>query len=249
MPIYSAIYDGPPNGYTATKTKKRYIVIHNTANDAPAQNEASYAKRRTDSVSSHYYVDGKEVIQSLNTDYKAWHAGSSTGNSYGIAYEVVGTNAKSRTWWLANVAWDKLAKQVATDMRQFGIKNRHLTIAQMRDGVSTGIVTHDDMRRAWGGTTHTDPGANFPMDYLIKKVNEYLNPPKPVVPVNEEDELDAVEKSQLAYVDGRVLALAEGSENVRQDLLGGGSPVWLVTKVKELDAKMDRILAALEADK
>lgn len=175
MPIYKDIYNGPPRGYTATKTKKRYIAIHNTSNDAPARNEASYAKNRTDSVSSHYYVDGKDLIQSLNTDYKAWHAGSGTGNSYAISYEIVGTNSKSRDWWLKNVNWDKLAKQIATDMKEFGIKNQHLTIAQMRDGKSTGIVTHDDMRRAWGGTTHTDPGSNFPMDHLIAKVNQYLN--------------------------------------------------------------------------
>lgn len=175
MPIYSEIYNGPPNGYTATRTNKRYIAIHNTSNNASAYNEASYAKRRTDGVSSHYYADNSVVIQSLNTDYKAWHAGSSTGNAYAIAYEIVGTNDKSRTWWLNNVNWDKVAKCIARDMKQFGIKNQHLTITQMKDGSSTGIVTHDDMRRAWGGTTHTDPGSNFPMDHLIAKVNYYLN--------------------------------------------------------------------------
>lgn len=175
MPVYKEIYDGPPRGYTGSYSKKRYIAIHNTSNDAPARNEASYAKRRTDSVSSHYYVDGTDLIQSLNTDYRAWHAGSSTGNTYAIAYEIVGTNSKSREWWLKNVDWDALAKSIARDMKHFGIENRRLTASQMKDGKSTGIVTHDDMRRAWGGTTHTDPGSNFPMDHLMAKVNTYLN--------------------------------------------------------------------------
>ena len=131
MPIYSSIYDGPPNNYGSTKTTKRYVVIHNTSNDAPAKNEASYAKRRTDSVSSHYYVDSKQIIQSLNTDFRAFHVGSKTGNSAGIAYEITGTNAKSRAWWLSNVAWPLLTAQVRKDCTAHGITPR--TLIDRRD--------------------------------------------------------------------------------------------------------------------
>src|SRR5688572_2160402 len=109
MPIYGDMYDGPPNGYSNRYTRKRYIVVHNTANDASAANEADYAKRRTDSVSSHYYADDHEVIQSLDTDLRAWHVGSPTGNDQGISYEITGTNSKSTAWWRRNVAWDRLA--------------------------------------------------------------------------------------------------------------------------------------------
>lgn len=174
MAIYESIYDGPARNSSTTTASKRYIAIHNTSNDASARNEASYAKRRTDSVSSHYYVDDKEIIQSLDTRRKAWHAGSQVGNTYAISYEIVGTNGKSRDWWLKNVAWDLLAKQIAKDMARWGIQNKKLSISEMQKGGISGIVTHDDMRRAWGGTTHTDPGSNFPMDHLIKKVNEYI---------------------------------------------------------------------------
>lgn len=175
MAIYADIYNGPANNSTPTGEKKRYIAIHNTSNDASASGEASYAKRRTDGVSSHYYVDDKQIIQSLDTSRKAWHAGSSTGNTYAISYEITGTNGKSRSWWMANVAWDLLAKQIARDMKRWGIKNKRLSVSEMKDGKSSGIVTHNDMRLAWGGTTHTDPGPNFPMDYLVQKVNEYLD--------------------------------------------------------------------------
>lgn len=182
MPIYSSIYSGPPRSYNSSSTHKKYIAIHNTSNDASAINEASYAKRRTDSISSHYYVDNERIIQSLNTAYRAYHAGSTTGNAYAIAYEITGTNGKSRQWWLDNVQWDLLAKQIATDMKFWGIQNRKLTVAQIEAGSATGIITHNDMRLAWGGTTHTDPGPNFPMDYLLTKVGLALNPPKPAQP-------------------------------------------------------------------
>lgn len=190
MAIYSSIWSGPARNYTISSARKKYICIHNTSNNATAEAEASYATRRSDSVSSHYYVDNNSIVQSIDTRYKAWHAGSSQGNTYGISYEITGTNSKSRQWWLDNVAWDLLAKQIAADMKLWGIANRHLTVDQMRAGSYTGIVTHDDMRRAWGGTTHTDPGSNFPMDYLIAKVNKYLVPEREA----SEDMTEAQEK-------------------------------------------------------
>jgi len=170
--IYPSIYQGPPAGYTKVVSTKRYIAIHATANDASAENEMSYARTRTDNAktSAHYYVDSDSIVQGIDTKYQAWHAGSATGNARGIAYELTGTNGKSRASWLASLAWPKLARQIALDCAEHGITPRLLTIAQMQDGKSTGIVTHDMMRRAWGGTDHTDPGPNFPMDHLIEMV-------------------------------------------------------------------------------
>lgn len=174
MATYSPIYSGPPRHYGSTRTTKKYIAIHNTANDATAEQEASYAKRREDSVSSHYYVDPDSILQSLDTAYRAYHAGSTIGNSQAIAYEITGTNGKSRSWWLANVAWPLLARQIAADCRAHNIEPRLLSVAEIKAGSKTGIITHDQMRQAWGGTTHTDPGPNFPLDYLLALVKAEL---------------------------------------------------------------------------
>lgn len=175
MAIYREMYDGPPLHYGARATVKRVIAIHNTSNDATRQGEASYAKRRTDSVSSHYYADSTGVTQSLDTDLRAYHAGSTTGNDVGISYEITGVNGWTRQQWLDRVHWPSLAAAIARDCRHHGIGVRLLTVAQMRDGHSTGVVTHDLMRLAWGGTTHTDPGSNFPMDHLLALVSAQLN--------------------------------------------------------------------------
>ena len=170
-PEYSDVpFDGPPRSYSTSQYDKRYIAIHNTSNDATAEAEANYAQTRTDSVSSHYYVDNNSIVQSLRTQYGANHAGSSTGNHHAIAYEITGTNDKTRNWWLDNVDWELLSRQIARDCQKHAIDVRTLTVAQMQDGHSTGIVTHDQMRLAWGGTTHTDPGPNFPMDHLIQMI-------------------------------------------------------------------------------
>ena len=176
MPIYSEIWDGPARNYRRDETgraitsHKKYITIHNTANDASAENEASYAKRRTDGTSSHYYVDADSIKQSLDTFWCAGHVGSHQGNTYGISYEFTGVNAWSREVWIQNIAWPLAAKQIARDCRDFGIEARMLSIAEMRAGTAKGFITHDMARIAWGQTDHTDPGPNFPLDHLIALV-------------------------------------------------------------------------------
>lgn len=180
MPVYPEIWAGPARSYRRDsdgdpiQSRKKYVVIHNTSNDATAEGEAAYAKVRTDGTSSHYYCDSDSILQSLNTDWCAGHVGSFEGNTYGIAYEITGVNAWTRETWLANVAWRKLAKQIAVDCREFGIPPRLLSIAEMRGGVAKGVVTHDMCRIAWGGTTHTDPGPGFPMDHLLAMVGRAL---------------------------------------------------------------------------
>lgn len=71
--------------------KPKYVVIHNTSNDAPAANEVAYMRRNYNEVSFHYAVDDKEIVQGILEDRNAWHAGdggSGEGNRYGIAIEI-----------------------------------------------------------------------------------------------------------------------------------------------------------------
>jgi peptidoglycan hydrolase-like protein with peptidoglycan-binding domain len=174
------------NDYPDRDGRKYGIAIHNTSNDASDSGEASYARRRTDGVSSHLYVDGDSVTQSLDTVARAGHAGSSEGNDHAIAVEITGGNGKSRAWWLANVDWVELGRVLARVIRAHwpdgSFQVRRASIAQMRANPRVrAFYGHDDMRRAWGGTTHTDPGPNFPWDRLFEVVDaalgEYGRPP------------------------------------------------------------------------
>ncbi len=69
----------------------KYVVIHNTANNATAKNEIAYMKRNNKEVSFHYAVDNKEIVQGIPESRNAWHAGDGgkgRGNRYGIAIEI-----------------------------------------------------------------------------------------------------------------------------------------------------------------
>ena len=73
--------------YTMKPTR---IVVHNTANDASANNEISYMRTNNNETSFHYAVDDKEVVQGIPLNRNAWHAGDGhgKGNMEGIAIEI-----------------------------------------------------------------------------------------------------------------------------------------------------------------
>ena len=80
--------------YRAGRTAPvRYIVVHYTANKGDtAKNNADYFARTTTKTSAHYFVDEKEVWQSVGEQDTAYHCGADTykhpecrnGNSIGV---------------------------------------------------------------------------------------------------------------------------------------------------------------------
>lgn len=71
--------------------KPTRIVVHNTANDAPAKNEIAYMIRNNNQVSFHYAVDDVEVVQGIPENRNSWNAGdggNGKGNREGIAIEI-----------------------------------------------------------------------------------------------------------------------------------------------------------------
>ena len=69
----------------------KYVVVHNTANDASAVNEVAYMIRNNNQVSYHIACDDINVVQGLPLNRNAWHAGDGAkgpGNRYGIGVEI-----------------------------------------------------------------------------------------------------------------------------------------------------------------
>src|SRR5690554_2850464 len=73
--------------------KPEGITIHNTANDASADNEARYVRDNPGSgnMSYHYAVDKLEAVQLLPLNRNGWHAGDGSngfGNRKTIGIEI-----------------------------------------------------------------------------------------------------------------------------------------------------------------
>lgn len=73
--------------YTRTPTR---VVIHNTANDAPAANEISYMRYNDLEISFHYAVDDVNIVQGIRKTCNAWASGDGhgKGNMEGIHIEI-----------------------------------------------------------------------------------------------------------------------------------------------------------------
>lgn len=73
--------------YTRTPTR---VVIHNTANDAPAANEISYMRYNDLEISFHYAVDDVNIVQGIPESRNAWASGDGhgKGNMEGIHIEI-----------------------------------------------------------------------------------------------------------------------------------------------------------------
>jgi hypothetical protein len=148
---------------------KRYMVVHCTSNNASPANEAAYARRRTDGVGMHFCSDPSTVLQVLESWYGTGHVGSTAGNRYGISWEFVGFTSSSRSYY--ELCINRAAPTMRLAMARWGIPHRWLTDAQLRGGVVKGLVTHQQCSRVLGGSNHTDPGPNFPSQYLINALN------------------------------------------------------------------------------
>lgn len=66
------------------------IVVHNTANDASANNEIKYMINNNNEVSFHLAVDDKEAVQGIPFNRNTWNAGDGNGkgNREGLSIEI-----------------------------------------------------------------------------------------------------------------------------------------------------------------
>lgn len=73
------------------KLDAKYIVVHNTANDASAKNEIAYMISTNVATSFHFAVDDEEIVQGIPLERTAFHAGdgrNGKGNKHGIGIEI-----------------------------------------------------------------------------------------------------------------------------------------------------------------
>ncbi len=109
------------------------VVIHNTANDAPAENEIRYMLNRPEEVSFHFAVDDKEAVQGLPLDRNAWASGDGrgVGNMEGVHIEICYSLSGGERFQKAEA---NAAALTASLLKQYGWGLERVTKHQDYDG-------------------------------------------------------------------------------------------------------------------
>lgn len=154
------------------KMEPKFVVIHNTANDAPAENEIAYMRRNDNEVSFHYAVDDKEVVQGILEDRNAWHAGDGSkgeGNRYGIAIEICYSKSGGEKFEKAEKNAAELAAEI---MKHYGWGIDRLKKHQDFDDKN---CPHRTLDLGW--------------DRFVDMVKDFLDGKEPEAPVDELNEV------------------------------------------------------------
>ena len=121
------------------------IVVHNTGNDAPAENEIAYMLRREDEVSFHFAVDDEQAVQGLPLDRNAWASGDGhgPGNLEGIHIEICYSLSGGERF---DRAEENAAELIAALLSRYGWGLDRVTKHQDYDGK---YCPHRTLDRGW----------------------------------------------------------------------------------------------------
>lgn len=98
----------------------KFLIVHNTANDASANNEISYMRTNNSSTSFHIAVDDVEAVQGVPFDRNSFNAGDGSngnGNRNGIAIEICYSKSGGDRWEKAKTNAVELIVQL---LNQYG---------------------------------------------------------------------------------------------------------------------------------
>jgi N-acetyl-anhydromuramyl-L-alanine amidase AmpD len=117
---------------------------------------------------------------------------------------------------------------------------RRASVAELRaDPKIKAFYGHDDMRRAFGGTTHTDPGANFPWDHLIAVVKAALDE-------QEDDMFSDNDRNALTSANFRAMGVYQDLDEITFKTVNGVSRTE-ANKAKVARQALERKVAELAA--
>lgn len=133
------------------------IVVHNTANDASARNEIAYMTNNDYETSFHYAVDDVEIVQGIEEDRNAWHAGdgNGVGNREGIGIEICYSLSGGERF---DKAEDNAADLIVDIMNRYGFSIEQVTKHQDYSGK---YCPHRTLDNGW--------------ERFINKIQERLN--------------------------------------------------------------------------
>lgn len=144
-----------------------WLAVHTAEGATTADSLANYLANPKNQVSYHVVCDDSTTIQCVDYDEGAW--AMLGGNSRSDQICCTGFAAWSRATWLSHQGMlDRIARWLAERAQARGILLDHIGSAGVANRAS-GVIGHGDYTIGAHDGTHTDPGPNFPWDFVINK--------------------------------------------------------------------------------
>jgi len=160
-----------------------WVVIHTAEMDEDlkgidenAEALMNYAATTERDASWHYSVDSDSITQSVKEEDTAWHGGGGGVNTRSIGIEHSGRAMQGITGWGDDYSLKmlRLSALLCADIcKRNNIPVCKLGAAQLKAGAK-GICGHNDLRLAFGKTTHHDPGPDFPWKLFLSWIEEAM---------------------------------------------------------------------------
>lgn len=186
-PVYDATIPAYAHG-GMTRDPSPFIKIHSTEgpmSDGNARALANWFARSPANggpgTSATDIFDPIEGILMLDHRIIPYDSGPK-GNPRGSGSEHCGSVNLTKAQWLtdrAKAMLDRSARAAAQEAHRRGwtlAQCRWLTVSEVARFVA-GFCTHNDIRLALGGTTHSDPGPNFPYAWYMERVRFWFQNP------------------------------------------------------------------------
>lgn len=153
------------------------IVVHDI--ECPETTHAAeavaawFAGRDAPRASAHYCVDLDSIVQCVRDQDVAWHAPGV--NSISIGIEHAGYARQTRPEWLDAFSLGMLLRSAELSAGlciRYNIPIRRVD----SDGLlnrARGLCGHIDVTKAFGRSTHWDPGPNFPWELYLQMVTGF----------------------------------------------------------------------------
>lgn len=180
------------------------IVIHNTDNNATAEDEIAYMHSNNNKVSFHYAVDEKEIVQGIDLNRNAWNAGDGTngkGNRKYIAIEICRSYCKKQVngKWVADEERWKRDYKAKFEQAQKNAAELTAKILKEKGWGIDKVKRHKDFS---GKNCPARTMSDYGWDYFLNLVNSYLTPKT----TNEIGKNDLVSiKKGAKYYDGKTV--------------------------------------------
>lgn len=168
-----------------------------------AQSLTNWSNTTPVEASWHWFSDPIAIVSQVNPLFAAWHA--SEANPMSEGFEQAGYARFTREEWLTsdgkssidNHAWILVQRMKANDIPHVWLTTAQVTaITSGRDRTTKGLCNH----RQIDPESRTDPGDNYPFDYLDERIRVHLGTaPTPVEPTQtEEDEMLTIYRDTAA---------------------------------------------------